>query len=87
MYFWIPVGILEKIGNLCFIFLWSIRKDHKGLSWIEWKALALPKKYGGWGLKILVLFARALTTKSVWKLIQCTDLWVHIVVQKYIHPM
>ena len=49
--------------------------------------MACPKFLGGWGLKILVVFAKALAAKSVWNLIAGSGLWVQIAVHKYVHPM
>lgn len=40
-------------------------------AWISWKKIALPKKWGGWGLKGLPLFAQALTAKMGWTLLTC----------------
>ena len=87
MYFWIPLGILEKIRKLCLKFLWSGNKKSSGLPWTSWKTLACPKSLGGWGLKSPVIFAKSLTAKSVWNVINGSGLWVHIVLQKYVHPM
>ena len=88
MHFWIPVGIIEKIRKLCFKFLWSGScGSNSSLPWTSWKVLANPKSMGGWGLKFPSLFSKALATKSVWNVIHCTGLWVHIVIQKYIWPL
>ena len=76
MHFWIPLGIIEKIRKLCFKFLWAGNSDSSGLPWTSWKALACPKFLGGWGLKILVLLAKALAAKNVWNLLHGTGLWV-----------
>ena len=65
MHFWIPMGVIEKIRNLCFRFLWSEHKDSVGLPWTSWKTLACPKFLGGWGLKIPTVFSKALAAKSV----------------------
>jgi hypothetical protein len=53
---------------------------------ISWKNLALPKAFGGWGLKNTFLFSKALAEKNVWRLIQGTGLWAHVVRAKYIAP-
>ena len=79
MHFWIPLGIIEKIRNLCFKFLWSDKQNSHGLPWTSWKLLANPKSLGGWGLKVLVVFAKALATKNVWNIIHGTGLGVKIV--------
>ena len=87
MHFWIPVGIIEKIRKLCFKFLWSGHKDSAGLPWTSSKTLACPKFLGGWGLKIPVVFAKALAAKHIWNIIHGSGLWVKIAIQKYIHLM
>ena len=70
MHFWIPMGVIEKIRKICFKFLWAGNIDSSyGLPWTSWKFLANPKFLGGWGLKILALFAKALAAKSVWNLL------------------
>jgi hypothetical protein len=38
--------------------------------------IALPKSFGGWGLKNIFLFSTTLAIKNVWRLIQGTCLWV-----------
>ena len=81
------MGVIEKIRKLCFRFLWSGHKDSAGLPWTSWKTLACPKFLGGWGLKIPVVFSKALTAKSVWNIIAGSGLWVQIVVHKYVHPL
>ena len=75
MHFWILVGIIEKIIKICFKFLWSGNyESSSGLPWTSWKTLACLKFLGGWGLKILVLFAKALAAKNVWNLLHGTGL-------------
>ena len=64
MHFWVPLGVIDKIRKLCFNFLWSGKHNSFGLPWISWKILANPKSMGGWGLKVPVLFAKALAAKK-----------------------
>ena len=81
------MGIIENIRKLCFKFLWSGNQDcSSGLPWTSWKRLSCPKFMGSWGLKIPVVFAKALATKSVWNLIHGSGLWVKIALHKYVHP-
>ena len=70
------MGITDKIRKMCFKFLWSGNKESSGVPWTSWKSLASPKFMGGWGLKIPAVFAKALTAKSVWNVIQGVGLWV-----------
>jgi hypothetical protein len=46
----------------------------------------IPKTLGGWGLKNIFLFSKALATKSCWILITTDSLWMKVIIQKYIHP-
>ena len=81
------MGVIDKIIKLCFNFLWAGKQNSSGLPWISWKFLAMPKSMGGWGLKVPVLFAKALAAKKVWNIIHGSGLWVKIAIQKYIYPM
>jgi hypothetical protein len=54
------------------------------LPWVRWEVLVVPKVLGGWGLKNIFLFSKALAEKSGWKLIASKNLWTNVVVQKYI---
>jgi hypothetical protein len=51
---------------------------------VKWSTLAIPKYLGGWGLKNIFLFAKALVAKSVWRLISTDNLWTQVVTHKYI---
>ena len=46
----------------------------------------MPKALGGWGLKNLFLFAKALGAKVAWRLIHSQSLWTNVVYHKYIAP-
>jgi hypothetical protein len=57
---WIPKGILEKVRRLCFSYLWQGNKDKKVLPWVQWEQIVVPKALGGWGLKNIFSFSKAL---------------------------
>jgi hypothetical protein len=80
---WVPKGILNKIRQLSFQFLWSGSKENKSLVSASWKKLAIPKDLGGWGLKNIFLFSKALAAKNVWSLIQGSGLWPRVLRAKY----
>ena len=42
---------------------------------------------GGWGIKFLPRFSKALVAKSVWNLISGTGIWNRIIQYKYIAPL
>ena len=55
---------------------------------VKWINIAQPKEIGGWGIKNLPLFTKALVDKSLWRLIQDTDsLWGRVVCSKYCSNM
>ena len=61
---WIPKGTLEAIRKLCFHFLWSGKPNAYVRPWVRWERIALPKRLGGWGIKNIFLFAKALALKG-----------------------
>jgi hypothetical protein len=67
---WIPKGILEKMRKMCFLYLWQGHKDKKVLPWVRWDRIATPKSLGGWGLKNIFSFSKALAAKCTWRLIK-----------------
>ena len=61
---WIPKGILEKAHRICLHFLWSNSKEASVSPWVSWEKIARPKSLGGWGLKNIFLFTKALAAKG-----------------------
>lgn len=84
---WIPTGVLEQIRRLCFAFLWKGMSELRALVWVRWEKIAVPKALGGWGLKNIFLFAKALGAKVSWRLIHTQSLWTRVVYHKYIAPL
>jgi len=80
---WIPKGILEIIRRICFKFLWSGKKEDQTTPWVNWKKIAVPKGLGGWGLKNIFLFHKALAAKGGWRLLKSTSLWTRVIKMKY----
>ena len=83
---WIPLAILEKARRICLHFLWSGHKDASVSPWVRWENISKPKSLGGWGLKNIFLFARALVAKGGWHLIHSENLWTSVMIEKYIAP-
>jgi hypothetical protein len=54
------------------------------MPWIKWETLETPKLFGGWGLKNIHRFSKALAAKVGWRLITTKSLWIKVVTQKYI---
>lgn len=83
---WIPKGILSKIQQLCCRFLWHGSREGRTFTWVAWEHIALPKECGGWGIKNLECFSRALATKLGWQILTSTSLWTEVILWKYINP-
>eukprot|EP00253_Pinus_taeda_P014295 PITA_14295 len=90
--FWIK-PISQKIAD----WVWLVTKLEKRLTiWSHrylsrasrhvLNKIALPKKWGGWGLKDLPLFAQALAAKMGWTLLTRQNIWTTISYHKYIWP-
>lgn len=83
---WIPRGILSIIQIICCRFLCKWKQPGKIFAWDKWESLALPKKWGGWGIKRLENFSTSLAAKLVWKLIILHSCWTKVSTSKYIAP-
>jgi hypothetical protein len=55
----------------------------EGIPLVKWSLLAMPKELGGWGIKNIVWFSKALATKSLWRLIHNRMLWGRVLISKY----
>ena len=80
----IPKGIIAKIRKKCINFLWTTRSKKEGIPLVKWPKIVLPKSRGGWGIKNLDLFCKALAAKSLWRLVENPDmLWGRTLREKY----
>jgi len=57
---WIPKGILDKIRQQCFRFIWFGEVRKKKMVLASWKRIVVPKSLGGWGLKNIFLLSKAI---------------------------
>jgi hypothetical protein len=80
----VPNLVLVKIRQLIFSFLWSGCSDRKQLHLCRWEAIAKPKKVGGWGLRNLFLFNKALATNTLWRVLTKTGIWHTVIKDKYL---
>eukprot|EP00253_Pinus_taeda_P004659 PITA_04659 len=78
---------LARLQQICNRYLWAGSQDKRIFAWIGWQKIAIPKKWGGWGLKDLPLFAQALAAKMSWALLTSQNLWTRLSYHKYIWPL
>lgn len=75
----------SQANLLCLPLVWH--KPNHVMSWVSWEHITQPKALGGWGLKNIFLFSKALVAKVGWRLILTTSLWMSVIYQKYIAPL
>jgi hypothetical protein len=75
---------LEASRNFSFRFLWIGKKDTNVTPWLRWKRIVVSKSLGGWGLKNIHVFSKALAAKGGWRFLSKNSLWTKAVFKKYI---
>jgi ribonuclease HI len=83
----IPATVLKSLRQLSFSFLWSGCKKNRCFHLSKWEELSKPKSMGGWGLKNLSLFHKALSTNTFWRLLTIPGLWSTVIKAKYLHHL
>lgn len=74
-----PKNIIDEIRVLCRKFVWSTKHPP-----IAWDMLHKTRDDGGWGLKDLVAWNKALLAKTIWKIQEKKDsMWIKWVNQYY----
>jgi hypothetical protein len=80
----IPKSVLNRIRQRMFSFLWTGKKDKEGMHLVSWKRLSKPKKNGGWGIKNIFTFGKALAARSLWRCLMMPGLWHEVIIKKYL---
>jgi hypothetical protein len=60
------------------------KKVKEGMHLVNWKRIAKPKKTGGWGIKNIFSFGKALAAKILWRCLMVPRLWHEVAYKKYL---
>ena len=84
---WVPKGISIAARKLTSKFLWSGKLETHVTPWVRWEKIATRKDLGGWALKNIFHFSKALVAKGGWHILTSSSLWTKVIRQKYIAPV
>lgn len=76
----------EEIERKMNAFLWGNGKNNKGVKWMNWTKVCLPKNCGGLGLRELRKFNLAMLAKQGWRLLKERNLLVSEVMKAKYYP-
>jgi hypothetical protein len=79
----ISLSVLHKIHRLSFSFLWSGIKNKHRYHLCSWHTIAKPKQLGGWGLRNIFVFYRALAMNTLWRALMKPGIWHRVIKDKY----
>lgn len=77
---------MNRLQSICCRFLWKGQQQGRLFAWVKWDTIAKPKRWGGWGIKRLDSFSKALAAKLRWRLLTSDGLWSQVAYAKYIKP-
>jgi len=80
----IPKVILNMLSSLVASYLWSGSSHHEKIHLAKWTTIARPRSLGGWGIKDLETFGRALRMKTMWRFLTTDSIWCQICCDKYL---
>ena len=64
------------------VFSFLRNEVNESIHLVRWDSLARSKKLGGWGIKNIFYFGKALTAKSLWRSLFSDNLWSKVIIEK-----
>lgn len=83
--FMIPDSICDEVERKMNAFLWG-NTAGRGVKWITWKKMCVPKDFGGLGLKELKKFNMEMLAKQSWRLLTRANPLVSEVMKARYYP-
>jgi hypothetical protein len=72
--FLLPGSLINDIEKMLNSFWWGHNSaNSRGLHWLSWERLSVPKVFGGMGFKGLKAFNMAMVGKQAWKLVSSPE--------------
>jgi len=59
------------------------KRDTRGIPFVKWTYIYMPKELWGWGIKNIFCFFKSLATKGVWHFIQNGKMWGRVLAFRY----
>lgn len=78
-----PKNILITIRRVIINFIWNGREDRGRIHLARWDLILRPRHLGGWDLKYVETFERALRIESLWRGLKSIGMWRDIIQFKY----
>jgi hypothetical protein len=76
--------MLSKIRILIFDFLWSGGDSSQHYHIVNWELISKHKSVGGWGLRNIFHFNRALVMNSLWRVLMKDGILHKVIKDKYL---
>jgi hypothetical protein len=67
-----------------FNFLWRRNSETNQLHLCKWEHITIPKKFGGWGIRNIFDFSKALAVNTLWGVLMSAGIWHKVIMDKYL---
>jgi len=67
-----------------FNFIWKNNNESHQIHLCNWEQIALPKSYGGWGIRNIYDFNKSLAANTFWRVLNGSGIWHRVIRDKYL---